>query len=186
MRHINNDIEYTSVDQDQLEGYLNAGWKLGLIRNAKDYAWVYKDQVTKRVLVEDLDDYLEQGWVRGRLVNPKDPSRKRTIIVWDDFGKKRIPVDELDSYLEKGWRIGAKKEKKVCINKNGKHIYVSRSIVNTYLDDGWLLGKIPPGESLGTKMMNKDGTNKRVPVDQVEEYLGDGWVLGEVKRRKGA
>jgi hypothetical protein len=100
------------------------------------------------------------------------------MIVWDDFGRKRIDINELDSYLERGWWIGAKKEKKVCINKNGKHIYVSRSIVNTYLDDGWLLGKIPPGESLGIKIMNKDGTNKRVPVDQVDVYLEQGWELG--------
>jgi hypothetical protein len=75
-RHINNGIEYTSVDPDQLEGYLNAGWKLGIIRNTKDYVWVYKDQITKRVPVEDVNDHLKDGWVKGRLVTLKAPMEK--------------------------------------------------------------------------------------------------------------
>lgn len=92
----------------------------------------------------------------------------------------------------------------VGIHKDGKNKYVRPDEVQSYLDDGWLMGGEPLPEAQrqhlseiyqgvrppdkffensrkackGSILMHKGDVNKRVRPEEYETYLADGWIKG--------
>lgn len=60
---ITNGIKNTFIDKDKLSVYLKQGWKTGF--TLKDKISIHKDNVDKRVDIEDLDLFIEEGYSVG-------------------------------------------------------------------------------------------------------------------------
>lgn len=61
------------ISPDELQSYLNSGWKLG--RKDSSRCYVHKDQVYKNINVVFLADYLSKGWIYGAAGKPRTKKR---------------------------------------------------------------------------------------------------------------
>ena len=119
--HINNGHQNKFIRREELEHYLENGWRRGrlklkykipntpsLIRKGKII--VNNGELSKFIKEDELDHYLENGWTRGKakyeIKNPdvyKHMLGKKRIYLGDNT--KFVREDELEYYLQNGWRL---------------------------------------------------------------------------------
>lgn len=123
-------------------------------------------EVGKLIYPEELDQWLAQGWVRGRTPAAKARISKGHIgLEGTSTGYKaihrgdetrKVKAAEVERYLAEGWQLGeseliCRKRKegklnaptnlgKIRIKKDGKGKVVSKDELQSYLDQGWVLG----------------------------------------------
>ena len=69
------------VDRNDLQLYLNNGWKLGFLRNNENYKnkniWVTNEITSKKITNNELEYYLSNGWRRGKRFSKNNDKRNR-------------------------------------------------------------------------------------------------------------
>ena len=74
--YINNGTEQKMVYKEDIQKYLDDGWKIGMTK--KGCVWVNKNGQGKVIPKESLQKYLDDGWVRGQgLTKPKTGRPKK-------------------------------------------------------------------------------------------------------------
>jgi group I intron endonuclease len=81
---INKDDKQTQVKPEELQKYLDQGWKLGFIINNKgeknpNYGrrsrTMNKDGKNKMILLDEVENYLKDGWVFGQLKKKREKNK---------------------------------------------------------------------------------------------------------------
>ena len=114
---------------------------------------------------DQLQEYLDKGWVRGRTQKTKEKLRD---------AHKGLP----------GTSTGRK-----IIHLGEKELKVKSEDLQSYLDQGWSLGRAEGfaarytagmvGKSnTGKVRIKKDGVGKVVCIEDLQNYLDQGWVRG--------
>jgi group I intron endonuclease len=70
----NNGIKNKCILPDEIDTYVNNGWKKGKLifnkntnfSNMRNKVWVTNGTFVKKIKIEELDDYIHNGWKRGR------------------------------------------------------------------------------------------------------------------------
>ena len=120
------------VRKNELDDYLNNGWKLGYIphiytkeeqqiinkkisQKNKGKIYIHKEEVEKIIYKYELDNYLQLGWKKGQ-------SEKRNYAVaqgkkWinNDVEQKYVQLNEIETYIKNGWKLGMIKRSKICL-----------------------------------------------------------------------
>lgn len=203
---INDGESNIKVKLENLEIYLNNGWKLGRfikntnnIKNAnQNRCWVFKDNKSYHINKNDLQKYLNNGYIQGRTKNgikkyiphPETKfSRKGKIFVKDKKGNKIGFVSINDPKYLSGEYISIREyngtpNKVICKDKNGNIFSIDKN--DKRLKTKELVG-INKGKKWkqkgkdhfkGYKWMIKDNIRTRVSSDKFEEYLNNGYKFG--------
>lgn len=128
---------------------------------------VNKDGVEKFIKPEDWPEFEKNGWVRGRAASfRKNSSKAHTGLKGTCTGyraihmgetERKVKVEEVERYLAEGWQLGradsfGERHRKamelnnstnigrVRIKKDGKGKVVPKDELQSYLDQGWVLG----------------------------------------------
>lgn len=78
-RWMNNGEKDTRVSFNQIENYLNNGWKLGRIFSpnkgkqnlTKKLFWINKNNINKRIPEDQIDEFIKIGWSSGMFIRSK-------------------------------------------------------------------------------------------------------------------
>lgn len=161
--------------------------------NMSEYVWMHNLTQSKRVRKEQVDSYVQNGWVRGRLGN----STAGITYVHKDGVCKGAHSDELDEYIANGWQLGNGTSKvglnkgnacgpkgKVCINNGSVNKFVDKEQVDTFLHDGWRVGRFT--QCTNIYWMHNDALRKniRISKDKISEYESQGWKQGQMRYRQ--
>lgn len=71
------------------------------------------------------------------------------------------------------------------INNGEKCISVTPEELQSYLDDGWVLGQLPrtkDSKIKGTRYVHLGDEEKQVPPNEIDTYLAKGWTLGRTEK----
>ena len=70
--------------------------------------YVYKDNITRHIKLEELDDYLNMGWIKGNLAN-----RTKKGYIWVNNGESSTQINpgKLEKYINLGYTKGRLKYK---------------------------------------------------------------------------
>lgn len=132
---------------------------------------VNNGEIGKLIYPEELEEWLSKGWTRGRTPASKARlSKAHTGLKSNTEGRKIIHFGD--------------QEKKVAPEE-----------VQSYLDQGWELGRASGfverhrkvlekngTTNVGKVRIKKDGTGKMVPKNQLQSYLDQGWQMGIVRK----
>lgn len=137
---INDGVNLKYIKPYEIEYYQNLGWVKGTIYESpgKNKKWMYKDDKTVQVSLENQEQYLKNGWNYGMI------GEKELIWVYKDDNIKRINKEEVQSYIDEGWNLGFHRETingKICIRKNETIKYINKEDLQSYIDEGWMLGR---------------------------------------------
>jgi hypothetical protein len=113
---------------------------------------VNNGEIAHLIYPEQLDEYLAKGWTKGRTPKTKERlSQSHLGLPGTSLGKKAI-------YL------------------GNKELKVNPEDLQTYLDQGWVLGR-PAGKiNAGRIRLTKDGKRKFVYPEDLDKYLNEGWI----------
>ncbi len=162
--------KFKMINPKLLETYLNNGW----IKSPPKRIFIYKNEINKRVLEDELDSYISDGWIIGSL-----HARGRTFIYKN--GEYRFVIkNELNYYLDNGWIKQHPHQGRKVLEKNGEKIKVLAEDVEFYISDGWSFS----GTLSGRKTLIKDGEIISVTTDELQSYMNSGWVRGNTMSNK--
>ncbi len=180
--------------------------KQKLSNNRKNRVCIYKNNINKCCLKEQLELYLAQGWQLGRCIQ-SNPNNKGKICINYDGHNKYINQDELDYYISLGAKLGGIKQ--TIINKgnrgkkslelrkklsqlrtgqiaihhkiSGKTKYINKEDLNKYLDE-YEVG----GGTHAPTVLNKiwvHNTEKEILINksELDKYKSLGYKLGRRK-----
>ena len=103
-RKINNGMREKLVLPEELDTYLNQGWKLGRLYNTtKGMVYVNKDDKVTAIPKDELESYLSKGWKKG---NAGHSCHSGTCHINNGEIAKMVDISEVDSYLSQGWVRG--------------------------------------------------------------------------------
>lgn len=144
------------VPPDELQGYLDNGWRHGL-----------PPQVIEKTAqkIRGRKNTPESNAKRSATLKGKHPcsddarkkiseSNSNRIYIHKECVEKFIKPDELQEYLDDGWVLGRylrpeskasrrlKLKGRKFIHKDGRQIMVQTDELQEYLDDGWTLGRL--------------------------------------------
>jgi len=130
-----------------------------------------------------INDVLPEGFVLGGIVNI-DYNNKIRLIHYKKYTTITIPDYHKDSYLEDGWEI-CPDDFNIStfsrwINKDSINKKIKLSEINSYLTDGWELGRYNNYNKNKVSIV-KDEEIKYISIDDIESYIKDGWILGGKK-----
>ena len=108
---------HKQVKKDEINLYLQNGWKLGkigdnTIHHAYGTHWITKGDSYKQVKTEEISGYLKNGWVKGAIKcseERKEKMRQKMLgILWINNGRinKRIQKDDFEKFKNDGWNLG--------------------------------------------------------------------------------
>lgn len=135
--------------------------------------------------------YNDPRFLSGEL---KRPSWKPKNISKEDYSN-RVSKGKKEYYKRTGAKSPEYGVRRKYVNNGEIHKKVLLDEVQSYLDKGWVLGRIESelssrvhSEMLKSKKgkyrnMTKDNKTKLIPIDEVDKYLSNGWIIGS--RTKG-
>lgn len=194
---VTNDIEEFEIHSEELEVYLDNGYRNGMLKRI----WIHKDGKKKRVLEKELDFYKKEGWIEEYLSSMTKEqalqiSKTLSGSKWFNNGEEQRYVNrkEVQDYLNSSeWKEGQlPKEKDLmcwvyCKNEE-KKIY--KSDLESFLLKGWKKGRVYKGSKLqkentlkaikGTKWYNNGEKQIRVFPEDIAEYEKKGWKKGQL------
>ena len=106
---------------------------------------VYKDSNYKVISKEELNTYIENGWeIRSKCRGRVSPTKGMVHLIKGDLNIM-VPKEEMKSYIEKGWEN--KRDVKplqgtICVNKDGKDVYIQKHDLSYYLKNGYTKGGV--------------------------------------------
>ena len=188
-------IKSEIVDKSKQIDYENLGWKKGrILKKSEKFStaqrgkvWVYKENETHHIYLEDLQDYLDKGYTRGRCKAkaktsiPKElflGSMKGKVVVRDQDGNKLVVNTNDERYLN-GTLIPFNKGKTLAEDKNGNRLMV-------YVNDKRLLtGELTKVKynvkAMTGKVTAKDINGNIIVVDKNDDRLLTGELVGANK-----
>jgi hypothetical protein len=135
------------IKKEELECYLNNGWKLGNMRitfNATGRKWIHNNIINKLVKKEMIDKYLENGWKLGRILTDE----AFNIIKNANLGRKmREENKKIMSLSNKNKNVSRETRNKmseqsknrIWIHKNNINKYIKKYLLNTFLEENWII-----------------------------------------------
>ncbi len=181
--YIHNEKINKRVKKEQLEEYLNNGWKLGdLPKRKHDFVTGFKTinntHEIKKVPKIELQKYLNEGWKLGAIKS----STKNTTWINNGIENKMVVDDILNSYMKKGWVRGIirkNNETRIHVNNGKKEYRIPLSKLSEYEQNGWTKGRITkPCADMAWMYNEKLKQRKRILNHLVKENLKDDWQLG--------
>jgi len=133
---VNNGIEYKKIDPVLLDKFISDGWVKGKLPSGKKY--IIKDDIIKKVCLDELNSYISNGWILGR--GPMSDDRKEKIGK-ANAGNKLPPKTAKEKFaiserLMEEWKSG----KRVVTGMSGKNHSleskkkISESVIKKYKD----------------------------------------------------
>lgn len=170
---VTNDIESHRVYPEELDAYLQSGYRLGSgCTTNKGLMFIHKGTNTKMIHPKDLATYIADGYVAGR------PECSAETI--ERMRRKRLGGP--------GTTTG-----RVGIN-DGEHTkYVQAEVLSEYLSKGWVTGILNAHEGPSwtseeranmskriseSVWVHKDTKNRRINQCELDVYLSQGYVRG--------
>lgn len=167
-KYVTNGEKSFRVHEDKLKEFLenNKDYRLGReFKSPKGRCWVNNGVVQTYVDNEKVEDFLKEN-----------PTFKKGMIPF--VGEKKKNENFKGSTFGKKW-----------VNKNGIRKNVSKEELESYLNDGWILGSgnhgkrnVDPNKKFckGYKWMYNDDLqeSKQVNPKNFENHLRDGWGFG--------
>lgn len=188
---INDGEKFLRVKNEDLQDYLNNGFKLGsggLTDYSTGIIFMNNGVDMIRIPIEDSLFYENKGYKRGRLNGTK---LKGKIRIANGVENKSIYPDELEKYESNGYSKGVLKSNnrkgssgRKYLNKNGTIISVSNDEeLNEKLLDGYSLGR---GKGpLSDKVKVNNGIETFIiDINLLEDYLSNGYSKGSLKTSK--
>lgn len=130
------------------------------------------------------NDTIPNGWYRGSTQKPKDDNWRLSLKEsWSHNKQNRVGENHPmygKGYLLKGRQPGNKGM--IGIMKDGKSMYVNKSDLDEYIQNGWLKGICKSNKIKGCCMyINKNDVVKLIDRTDLQTYLQDGWTVGNPK-----
>lgn len=206
---MNNGITVKKVPPQNIYNYINEGWVFGYLNKRKSFSenhkksisekhkgrmYINKDGKEKQIYPHQLDEFIADGWIKGRDLNSMEKTiekiRGRTV---SEEGRKNMSLAHLNSKqkTQKGYKT---------INNGSEEKHVPQENLDKYLDNGWILGRLPITEEhrknlsksnkgqiswcKGFKYITNGEEEKRVNVNDVSKYIDLGWWLGRLPADK--
>ena len=173
---INKDNKNKCVKLDELDKYLNNGWKIGKILSnlEKDRIRINKDGVTKSILKDELDKYLNDGWNKG-------------VAYHYRWITNNIEEKWTDEKLPSGWIEGRICKRTIWINNKKEAIQIKRNELNKYLELGYETGKgrkygLCEGSTKNKTWVNNGVDTILINSDELDKYLELGYKKGNLKQ----
>ena len=127
--HINNGNEMKYIYQNELNTYIENGWKIGglpttmsdetknnmknkLSKMFKGRIYINNGIIEKIIKPEDLDNYINNGWKKGQLKQRNHNVAQNKKWINNGLSQKYVSLDIIDTYLNNGWQYGMIKRKK--------------------------------------------------------------------------
>lgn len=172
---INDDKVSIRKTSDEIDSYLEQGWKLGRLPFKRPTVFDINNGIlTKRVLPSEVDSYLVNGWKNGRIKSEK-------ITVTNGVKTKRVFPDQ----IPEGFKPGS------CLDTASGRQWVNNQHENKYLKageiipEGFVLGRIggskfaPPKTD---KVSITDGVKQK--FIKPNDILPLGWTFGTPPKKK--
>ncbi len=131
------------IKPEDLEFYTSRGWAEEKIGYNKGRTSVSKDGVVKMVSKEELDSYLRDGWIQQ---GTNQLGKEHGIFMHRGTEQKRVKKSDVSAAVAEGWspgRTSSPNKGKSAMHKNGTVVFVDRSAVKTYEQDGYIKGRPP-------------------------------------------
>lgn len=204
-KRINNGNVDKYVLIEDLQEFLNNGWYLGschpsmeisdlhkqtLSEKHKGRIFIHLNDKMKQIYPNELEEYLQNGWQKGKpeyikaLISKANKNKEFTEEM-----RKNMSIAHLNSNqkTQKGYKT---------INNGIEEKHVPKEILNKYLNDGWILGRLPITEEhrknlsnankgqipwcKGFKYITNGKEEKRVSPQEIQKYLDLGWWIGRL------
>lgn len=194
MTYVNDGKNNRQIKKANLEYFLSAGYKKGMLRSIQPIP--VTNGVENTSIPKDLlEDFLTQNpfWFLGYTVKSELRKKGNSIRMNKGNLEKSVLKTEVESYLKSGWNIGRSKKSKESCAKASFQIYlgdknkrVSKEELPIFLNLGWKKGvpeRMKKLNSLKTKgkivIHTFDKTKeKRIFPNELQEYLKLGWIKG--------
>ena len=168
---LKNNISELLDDYDELCFFANQ-YKSEKYKGTKH---IHKNDVEKRVHLNELEFYLNSGWLLGR-----SDKTKKSISV-GSMGKQGTFKGKTHTQEFKNHISILYKDRKY-INKDGIVKSVTKNDLDNYLNNGWKLGNPNNGRAVNTRAwINNNTINKLVKIENIDDYLNTGWKRGRKK-----
>jgi len=161
------------------------------VKRTAGLKYITKNGKDRRVTAEELDIYISEGWERGTSISSEFYSSmtKGMKRINNGVVETNVRVDDIPQYIESGWVLGSlssSTKDTVWINKNCSNKMVSKSELNSFLNDKWVIGMYRKDKS-NSKIAIHNGTReKRIPPTELSKFLNNGWQRGRLcKTNKG-
>lgn len=161
---MNKDNRNTFVKPDDVEQYLNNGWKLGGRKlgkstNRSTGKWIHQGDKQKRVYEYELEEYLNNGWEIGYCDKAKVNLSKSHLgqipvnkgVHQSEEQKLKTSVATKEAMhrpevLEKMEKFYASRRGKIMVSNSSESLYIEPSEVGKYLKIGYYLGRRKRGD----------------------------------------
>lgn len=136
-------------------------WKIGNLHLTK-YVWINKDDVTKRILRDELQTHRSDGWLEGNRAAKGNTHTLNKKFIYNPITKEHKMVNEASSYLKDGWIIGK-----------------SPVLLSSSCSEGGKANKGKQHPKAKNKVwVTKEGVTTLIQKEKAPEFLIEGWVLG--------
>jgi len=166
---VNNGVIQKNILPDEIDDYVNLGWKLGLLEKHKNRVFIYKDGERKFIERKFLDEYLKEGWIKKHNVEDTKVLRKNNVII-------KAQPEEVEYYLSKGYVHSSTIEGLIYIKKGSQLKRVKEVDLPKYFNEGWIRGN----NTSGMKYITDGYKEKRINIEDLPNHPG--WVVGRVKK----
>ena len=182
-----------------------------LSESQKGRKYIHKNNVEKRVKVEEISDYLKEGWKMGRRADWKEQCKDVMRQYGSPMKGKKHTEETIKKMKDshKNFRPTEEHKRKTSESLKGRKspttglIYITDGVVdkmitkdelNNYIKDGWKRGrsfrspvsefcKLRVSETFkNTIYVNNGEVNKRIKQELLEKYINDGWTKGYLKK----
>ncbi len=188
---VNNGSNNIFIHEEQLEEFLDKGWKLGKINTKSGWTVLNRNGSSNKGKIATKEngrtvykrpDEIDSDVVIGREGIPPNKGGK---ALYHPDGSNRFVKDEreISELLGQGFIIGFRPgilSGYIFINNGIEQIRIHRDDserIKLLIDSGWKFGRIGSSNS-GKKTINKDGVVKYIGKEHIDAFLADGWSLG--------
>lgn len=94
------------IEKENVQEYLDNGYY------KKKFIFITKDDVIKKIELQDIDLYIDDGWIKGLKIERKNGLINTKAMHHPTENKtKYINIEDIEEYLQKGFILGGAKRK---------------------------------------------------------------------------
>ena len=192
---INKDNQMKYIHTNELDEYLKNGWELGMAEYVKK-----KIGRPGRIISASTRQKLSIAHKGKKLTEEHKKRLSETSPRLNTFARlspeKQLEVRRKISQSTKhrdwsnykiGWKKnGERSSNSKWINNGKKELFIINDKLESYLNEGWTLGRIniTNNSKIGCIWVNKNYKNKQIKANELEKYLEQGYIQGMYKKYK--